>query len=142
MRCAYTVIDVHAVRRTAYGDYLCTELVKHHRRNVVRRTVCTINHNTQPFEGQVIGKGAFAKLYVAACCVFQSPGFAQRGRINPSGWLFKSCLNRQLPSVVELGALRTKKLDAIVRKSVMASTDDHTQARTLGARQVSHAGGW
>ena len=137
---AHFIIDVQAVGRAADGDNLGAQLMKHHGRDLVGRAVRAIDHEFQSSECQVMGKGAFAKLDVAPGRVFQPARLAQRGGIDPRGRLLQGGLHRILPLIVELGALGTEKLDAVVGKRIVAGADHHAKAGALGSREVSHAG--
>ena len=46
-------------------------------RNVVSRAMGAVHHDFQTLEGQLTGKGAFAKLNVTSGSIIQTAGLAQ-----------------------------------------------------------------
>ena len=135
------MVDVQAIGCAANLDHLGTQFVEDLGRNMVGRTVSGIHDNTHALQGEVIGKGALAKLDITAGGVFQTAGFTQRCGVGPHRWLGDRGFHRQLPCIGQLGALGAKKLDSVVGKRVMAGADDHAQRSSLCAGQVGNAGG-
>ena len=132
-------IDVQAVRRAANGYHLGPEFMKHLGRNVVGRAVRAIDHNFQAPKAQIIGKRAFAKFDVAPCGIVKPAGFSKRCRIGPDRRLVERSFNRGFPVVIELGAARAEKLDAVVGKRIVTRTDHHAQAGALRPREIGDA---
>jgi hypothetical protein len=132
------VVDIDAVRSTPNRQHLSTQLMKHLGGHLVGSAMGRIHHNFEALEGQIRRKRALAKLNVPPCCIVESAGLAQRGRVSPLGRLLQRSFHRQLPRVRQLGALCTEKFDAVVRVSVVTGTDDHSQAGALRPRQICH----
>jgi hypothetical protein len=114
--------------------------MKHLGRNLVSGSMGRVHDNFQTFEREIAGEGALAEFDVAPGGIVQAAGLAQAGRIHPHRRLFQRRFDRPLPVVREFGALGAEKLDAVVRKRVVACADDHAQAGPQGTGEIRHGG--
>ncbi len=73
-----------------------------------------IDDDFEPAQGQVIGKGAFAKLDVAACRIIQALCFAQLCCSDPLRGLLQCRFDGFFRGIGQLGALGAEELDAVV----------------------------
>ena len=136
--CADFVVDVETIGRATDGNHFRTQFMKHLGRDVVRRTVCRINHHFHAFERQVMRKSALAKLDVTPCRIVQTARFTQRCRIRPLRSFVQSRFNRRFPVVRQFCALGAEEFNAIIRKRVVAGANHHAQRSTLRPRQIRH----
>ncbi len=139
MGCTDLVVDIETIGSTPNGQHFGPEFVEHLGRHLVGGTMGRVYHDLDTAQRQGMRNRALAKLNVAACCIVESAGLAQCGRISPLRWLIQRSFDREFPGIRQLGALRAEEFDAVVRIRVVAGTDHHPQARALRPRQVSHA---
>ena len=84
-------------------------------RHVIARAVSSVHHDLEPTQGQVGAEAVLAKLDIAATRVFQAPGAAEIGGVDPGRRLVQRLLDSQLPGIGQLFALLGEELDAVVR---------------------------
>ena len=116
---AKTGVDVDAVGLAADGHHFGAQLMEHLGRHLVGRAMGRVDHHLQAAQRQVFAHRALAELDVAAACIVQPAGFAQRGRIHPLRRLSQRGLDRQLPFVGQFFAFGREKLDAVVGVGVV-----------------------
>jgi len=142
-RCGtYCIINIESVRRITNADYFSTEFVEHFGRNTIGCTMCAIDHNLHAVQIQIIREGTLAKLDIAPCRIIHTSRPAQTSGGHALHRLVKLGFYGQLDGVRQLGALRRKKLDAIIFIRIMRSREHHTGLKTQGTREVSHRRRW
>ncbi len=115
----HAMVDVAAVRRAADAHDLGAQLVEHGRRDVVGRTVGSVDHYLHPFQAEAIRYAALAELDVAARRIVNPARTAQCGRIHPLRVLSKRRLDLKLPGIGQFGAVSREELDAVVTVGVV-----------------------
>ena len=140
VRGAGFVVDVHSIRRAADGDHIGAQFVKHLGRNLVGRAMGCIDHDAQALEREVVGEHTFAKFDVTPWRIVQATRPTKVARTGPSRRLGQRSFHLQLPGVIQLVAIATEELDAVVCKRVVAGADDHAQAGPLRSGEVGHGG--
>ena len=71
------MVDVHPVRLASNGKNFGAQFMENLGRNVVSRAMGAVHHDFQTPEGQLTGKGTFAKLNITSCSIIQTAGLAQ-----------------------------------------------------------------
>ena len=138
--CTHVLVDVHAVWSATDGGDLRAQFTQDRGGHLVGRAVRCIDDQLQAFERQICWKHTLAKFNITPGGVVQSPGFAQMRGINPGRLLLQHGFHVALPGVGQFAALGAEKLDAVIRKGVVAGADDYAQCGALCPRQKSHTG--
>ncbi len=135
------VVDVEAVRLIADGDDVGAQLVKDMRGDVIVGAVGAIDHQPEAAQVHVVGKGALAKLDIAAGGIVDPLDLAQTlGGCSPHRPV-EGGFNGQLGLVWQLGAGGGEELDAVVVIGIVRGGDDYADLQTQGAGQVGDARG-
>ena len=121
------VVDIQSVRCATNGHHFCTQLVKHHGRNVVGSAMRCVDHDLYTTQAQVMSKCALAEFNITPSRVIESAGLAQTGRVGPDWRLLQCRLNVGLPNIRQFGPLRAEKLDSVIGKWIVAGADDHAE---------------
>ena len=135
-------IDVESIRLTAHGDHLSAQLAENTRGDMVSRAVSAIDHHLQGVEAQLVRKGAFAKLDIAASGVDDTAGFAQLGGINAGQLFFHFGFNGFFNFIRELSPFDREEFNAVIIERIMRSGDHNSGLRAEGSRQIGNCRRW
>ncbi|AJP48466.1 hypothetical protein PG1C_08370 [Rugosibacter aromaticivorans] len=138
---ADVVVDIQPIRRVTNADYFRTKFVKHLGGNVIRRAMRAIDHNLHAAQIEIVGKGALAKFNIAPRRIIHATRLAQPRRFHAAHGLLKLGFNRQFYGVRQFGALRGKKLDAVIVIRIMRGGNNHSRLQAQCAREISYRRG-
>ena len=111
-------------------------------RDLIGGAVRAIDHDLEPVEPQMLGKGRLGGMDVAAARILDPPRAADHARPATScGSLLEQRLDRQLVLVGELVAVGPEQFDAVVDERVVARRDHHAEVGAHRPGQHRHRRG-
>ncbi len=131
-------VDIGAVRLDADRNDIGAQLPEHGRRHLVGSAVGAVDHHLQALEAHALGEARLHELDVATRRVVDALGAAELGR---SGQALRKIvvgeagLDFRLNLVVELEAVGTEQLDAVVLIRIVRGGDHDAEIGAHRARQ-------
>src|SRR5690606_21771966 len=120
-------IDVEAVRLAPDGKHFGAQFAEYMRRNVIGGSVSAIDHDGDPGQVQLVGKGTFAEFNVTPSGVVDTTGPPQRFRTDTTQGLVDGRFYLGLDVIVQLHALRREELDTVILVRIVRGTDYYTR---------------
>src|SRR5690606_35995426 len=141
IRRAATGVDIRAVWRTAYRDYLGTEFTQRTGPDLVTRSIGAVENNLDALERVVLRERRGTKFLVANACRVDTLRAPQLVRLERYRRLPQELLDLGLLGVGQLRARAIEELDAVVLVQVVRCADNHAEVGLEDLREVRDAGG-
>jgi hypothetical protein len=138
-RSTYAIVDIQPVGLRADGHDIGTQLMEDTRRDMVCRTMRTIDYNLQATQIEVVRESALAEFNIATARVLYAPDTTKIGWRGADNRLIDSLLNGAFDCIRQFGTLSREKLDPVIVVRVMGSRDYNTGLQAERAGKIGHS---